>query len=390
MKILFVAHERNMGGASKSLVTLVQELKESGHQVTVVLPIKNGQVYAELRNKEIEVKCIFFGWWMMPSSWNLLMKLGFRVLYAFEGIAERRIAVLACKKGVQIIHSNSSAIDVGARAAKRAGIQHVWHFREFGDADYALEFLKGKEKSCAYVETVPGKVVFISKSVKEHYQDWLSQERGQVIYNGISEQFLQEKYKEERKENTDVVFLIAGNLNPKKRQDLAIAACRILKERGFGNFRLIVAGTASAMADSRRYATELQESAKELPEGVVEFAGHVKDMVSLRAKTDVELVCSEKEAFGRVTVEAMMASNPVIASDSGANPELVHAGRNGFLFECGNAESLANSMQELLKNPEQICVLGKEAFRFAKETFPSKSNTKQIEDLYFALTDKEC
>ncbi len=33
-------------------------------------------------------------------------------------------------------------------------------------------------------------------------------------------------------------------------------------------------------------------------------------------KTDVELVCSKGEAFGRVTIEAMMAGNPVIGSDT--------------------------------------------------------------------------
>ena len=35
------------------------------------------------------------------------------------------------------------------------------------------------------------------------------------------------------------------------------------------------------------------------------------------------MVCSNREAFGRVTVEAMFAGNPVLAADSGANTELV-------------------------------------------------------------------
>ena len=79
MKILFVAHERNIGGASKSLVTLAQELKARGHQVTVVLPIKTGQVYAALKSSGIEVKHVFFGWWMEPAGWNPLMKFAFAV-----------------------------------------------------------------------------------------------------------------------------------------------------------------------------------------------------------------------------------------------------------------------------------------------------------------------
>lgn len=392
MKILFVAHERNMGGASKSLVTLAQELKARGHQVTVVLPIKTGQVYAALKSSGIEVKHVFFGWWMEPAGWNPLMKFAFRILYALEWIPERRIAALARKKDVQIIHSNSSVIDVGARAAKRAGIMHVWHFREFGDADYRLEFLKGVQKSCAYVETVPGKVVFISQSVGDYYAGRISKTRGCVIYNGISEKFLFDKYqteiRQEKNTGAPVVFLIAGNLHPAKRQDLAIEACGILKKRGVTNFRLIIAGAASVMRDSRQFEKKLREMAAKDLESEITFTGFVSDMAELRKTTDVELVCSEKEAFGRVTIEAMMASDPVIASDSGANPELIRPGENGLLFESGNAKALADCMQELIAEPGRIENMGRQAFRFAGENFLSDRNTEQIEALYRKLTEE--
>lgn len=387
MKILFVAHERNMGGASKSLVTLVQELKEHGHEVMVVLPIRNGQVYKTLREKNIAVKKIFFGWWMMPSDWNLLMKTAFRILYAFETIPERRIAALAQRFGAQIIHSNSSAIDIGARAAERAGIAHVWHFREFGDADYHLEYLKGKEKSCRYVEKVPGKVVFISHSVQDAYRGLIPEKCGCVIYNGIAGQFLHRKYRSDavknKKEKT--VFLIAGNLHPAKRQDLALEACYLLEQRKITDIKMVIAGAASAMQSSRQYEKKLHEMAARIEHIEVIFTGFVQDMPAMRRETDVELVCSEKEAFGRVTIEAMMSSNPVIASDSGANPELIHPGKNGLLFTSGDAAALAECMIKMAENPENIQRMGSMAYESARDAFSSERNTKQIEKLYREL-----
>jgi glycosyltransferase involved in cell wall biosynthesis len=44
---------------------------------------------------------------------------------------------------------------------------------------------------------------------------------------------------------------------------------------------------------------------------------------------NIGLMCSRDEAFGRVTIEFMLHKMPVIASNSGANPELVINRING-------------------------------------------------------------
>lgn len=46
----------------------------------------------------------------------------------------------------------------------------------------------------------------------------------------------------------------------------------------------------------------------------------------MRKKIDVELVCSRSEAFGRVTIESMMSSNPVIGANTGGTKELIIEG----------------------------------------------------------------
>lgn len=383
MNILLVAHERNLGGASKSLVTLADELQKKGNKVVVVVPFKSGQVYAKLKELQIPVYKIFFGWWMMPSYWNPVLKLAFRCLDALKQIPVARIAKLAKKENIQVIHSNSSVIDVGAWAARKAGLAHVWHFREFGDADYQLEFLKGREKSCRFVEESESRVIFISRNLREYYNKDIPDRICQIIYNGISADFLVEK--NGRDKITKPVFLIAGNLHRNKGQNTALEAAKILLERGISDFELWVAGQASAMSDSKQFEEELRGFAESNLQGCCKFLGFVSDMKKLRTEADVELVCSNREAFGRVTVEAMMASNPVIGTDTGANPELITDKKNGRLFSNGDAADLAEKMQWYIEEPSRIGECGKEAYAFAKENFLSERNTEALENVYKEL-----
>ncbi len=386
MNILLVGHEKNLGGASRSLVTLASELQEKGHRVTVVLPLRSGQVYPKLQKSGIKVKKIFFGWWMCPIGWNPILKMAFRILHGMEWIAASRIAAYTRKNHIQIIHSNSSAIDVGALAAQKAGVPHVWHFREFGDLDYDLKFMLGRKRSCQKINSMSERIVFISKNLYQYYEKELDKEKCRIIYNGISTDYLYPKYDDgiidKGKKTT---FLIAGNLHRNKKQNIAIDAAGILKQRGYDDFCLVIAGATSDMADSQLFEKELKAQAESLVPGYVLFTGFVKDMLELRKKTDIELVCSAREAFGRVTIEAMMCSNPVIASDSGANQELVKDGYNGFLFQEGNAVSLADKMERFLKETDLIRSLGESAYYYARENFTSGENTSEIEELYMSL-----
>lgn len=388
MNILFIAHERNLGGASKSLVTLTSELQRRGHRVFVILPLKSGQVYKKLQQNGIIVKKIFFGWWMCPGNWNGIMKLAFRFLYGMEWIAAQRIKTYARKHHIHIIHSNSSAIDVGAMAAYKAGIPHVWHFREFGDLDYNLEFLLGRERSCRIMNQIPGYMIFISENLYQYYKGSVDSEKCRVIYNGISGDYLFCKYGNTFPEmKSIVIFLIAGNLHRNKKQNVAIEAAKILRQRGYDDFRLLIAGAAADLKDSRKFERELKEQAQALMPQYIEFLGSIKDMHSLRKETDIELVCSGREAFGRVTVEAMMSSNPVIASDTGANPELVIPGKNGLLFREGDASSLADQMECFMINRKLIQSMGAYAYDYAKNSFTSEKNTINVESLYQEILD---
>lgn len=383
MNILFIAHERNLGGASKSLVTLVEEIRKRKNKVVVIVPFKSGQVYLKLKELGIPVYRVFFGWWMMPSYWNPCMKVAFRILYAIEKRPAAKIIKIARKEKIQIIHSNSSVVDIGALAAKMANLPHVWHFREFGVEDYQLEYLIGKKKSCEFITKYGGKIVFISKDLREYYGNEIPDRNCQIIYNGISEEFL--NCKDYKKDFSKIIFLIAGNIHRNKGQDVALQAAKILRDKGYNNFELWIAGQTASVNDSKRFYEELREYANNDLQGYHRFLGYVSNMKELRKKTDLELVCSNREAFGRVTIEAMMGGNPVIGTDTGANPEIIKDKWNGRLFRNKDAKDLADKMKWFLDEPQRISECGKRSYLYAKENYLSYINTEKVLNIYTDL-----
>jgi len=51
-------------------------------------------------------------------------------------------------------------------------------------------------------------------------------------------------------------------------------------------------------------------------------------------------------------LEAMAMEKPVVASDIGGHRELIRDGETGVLFQAGNVESLVQTLEELLRNPD--------------------------------------
>ncbi len=384
LKILYIAHERKLGGATLSLLSLLDEMKKRGHEIYVVVPTVKCPMAGELRKRKIPYIAVFFAWIQMPEYWNPVMKLCFRILYLLETVQISYVYHKIKEKQIDIIHSNSSVTDFGARLSRKLGCRHVWHIREFGDADYSLEYLKGKKKTWNDMNMCTDRFLFISNSLYQYFHEFADADKSEVVYNGISETyFLQRKYSNRKK----IVFLISGTLTRKKGQMLVLKAAKELKKK-YEDFEVWIAGATSSMSDSRVYEKELIEYINKYLVGTAVMLGKITDMRTLRQKADVEIVASDMEAFGRVTVEAMMGGMPVIASDSGANPELIEDGGDGFLFEKGNGESLKTKMECFMMKRELIKSMGTNAQRKAVQYFTLKDNINNIEKIYYSTVGK--
>lgn len=381
-KILYIAHERKMGGASLALVELVTEMQKRSYDIYAIAPTHNCPVALQLKELNVHVISIFMPWWQMPSYWNPLTKLCFRIFYGLEFLEVAYALFRLRNVHIDIVHTNASVADLGARIARHKGCKHVWHVREFGDVGLRLEYLRGREWTWKYMNEHSDRIVFISNSTLQHFETVAALDKRVVIYDGIRKEYLIER---NYAISNCVTFISSGNLNENKQQLVLLQAGNELLSRGVHDFIILLAGTSTSMTESQQYERQLRAYIESNLLGHAELLGQIVNMNEVRSHADVEVVASVNEAFGRVTIEGMFAGMPVIVSDSGANTELVQDGVQGFIFHQGDYIDLADQMEKFINDRKLLKVMGKRANEYAKDKYTATRNAQEIDNLYHSL-----
>lgn len=301
----------------------------------------------------------------------------YRVLVLHNYVCAWRLRKVVRQQEIDMIHTNSSVLNTGGILASMVQIPHVWHIRELRQEGLGFIDVWQPARISRFMEEHSSRIVAISKAVRDKYAEQISGDLISVVYNGVGEENLYEKELEKHQGDT-VNFLISGRVSGEKRQEEAIRAVALLIEAGYRNLHLSIAGPG----DTDKLCSLI---ADRKIEEYVTFLGYRSDLPLLRREMDVELVCSLWEAFGRVTVEAMMSSNPVIGADSGGTPELIKDGENGYLYRQGDERDLADKMRRFMKHPERIRRMGKCAYQTAKAQFSSKRNAERMLEIYREL-----
>jgi len=87
-----------------------------------------------------------------------------------------------------------------------------------------------------------------------------------------------------------------------------------------------------------------------------------------------------KEQFGHVIIEAMACKVPVIGSDSGEIPHVI--GDAGLIFPEGNAEELANRLEQLIDNPDLTENIAQMGYAKAMAQYTNIALAKQQLEFY--------
>ena len=182
MKVLLVSHVSNKYGAGRSLLSLIDGLHQKGVECYVITPPKKsdkGSLIKELKKRN--VKCNE----LRIYSWTFTDKKGWKHILCsvWNLLASVIIAVKAYFWKVDIIHTNSSIIPVGALAALLIRKPHIWHIREFGPEDYGLRFTLGEPLSIWLMNKLSFRIIVISKALRKKYSHYILQEKLRTIYN---------------------------------------------------------------------------------------------------------------------------------------------------------------------------------------------------------------
>ncbi len=381
MHILYVADGDSKYGAPNSLFQLVSEIRkiDSTLKVSVVVT-KNSDRIEDYQKLGCDVYRVFYEpfYQGIPYEyWKVPIKLIFRgILYLYGccvsvGELERQLDM----EKVDIIHANSSREDFGARVAEKYGIPLVWHIREFSDLHYRC--FSYRRNYIDYMNKTATEMIAVSNVLKEHWVHKGIQEPKIVhIDNGVKENEQRKQRYPKGKETIRLVML--GLLNWAKGQHQIIKAMALLPKEEQKRVRLDIVGDGTAA-----YTNTLKQLIKENHlDGQVRLLGYQKDFYRELCQYDCGIMCSKCEGFGRVTVEYMMAGLPVIASDTGANPELIQDGYNGMLYQYENIEDLANKIMYLLSHTSCMEMLGCNAYACAVTKYTASINARKIYEEY--------
>ena len=109
------------------------------------------------------------------------------------------------------------------------------------------------------------------------------------------------------------------------------------------------------------------------------------EVIQLLTHATVFVCPSIYEPMGIVNLEAMACETAVVASRVGGIPEVVAEGETGFLVEPGDADELAQRINEVLADPELAERLGKAGRQRAIERFSWRAIAERTADLYRTL-----
>ncbi len=157
---------------------------------------------------------------------------------------------------------------------------------------------------------------------------------------------------------TENRILFVGRVTGEKQIDVLLQAVALLSPDLDVKVEIVGGG------DQKRNLEHLSQTLG--LSGRVTFTGYVTDaeLATAYTRSTVFAMPSIAELQSIATMEAMASGLPIVAANAMALPHLVHDGQNGYLFEPGYAQDLADQLTTVLTAaPNELDALKKESLR---------------------------
>jgi glycosyltransferase involved in cell wall biosynthesis len=370
-RILYVDHADLMGGAEHSLLLLMTGLPRQRYMP--LLACNADSPVAEAASAAgVAVERLPLGRLRGRRDLAGVARTWGRGVAALRDLIRR--------EDIAAVHSNVMRASLyAAPAARLAGVPLIWHVRDIHRERLYL----------AVLSLLARRIIAISTAVARPLPAW-GRRKTTVIPNGVAlDEFrfdagAREAIRAEWGAGPhEIVVGCVGWLAPWKQVELFIEMAGRLAD-AMPQLRFIVAG-AAAHPSYADYVAGLQARAAALPAGRCQFIGARSDMPRVLAGLDILAHTARSEPFGRVLIEAMAMSRPVVAFADGGVPEIVVDGQTGRLVAPGDAAGLAAVVAELAGRPDLRRQMGEAGRRRALAEFSAEAMVNRVVAVYDAI-----
>jgi glycosyltransferase involved in cell wall biosynthesis len=365
----------DMGPVSTDICALANGFNQSGHQVTLAdSTARAPRTLLDSRVKQLTVSEVkqtpgwlrraprLFQWtrrWWHATQFLKALRVQadlekFDVVHVHD---EFVAALLAARRDVHYVYTSHTStwtleLDQGRKLSRgREWQARIERFAIRGSrATIGLGHYLSRHVPDAPVVTIPNGITL---------ERWRPLDRARARKaRGISEQ--------------EFLVLFVGRLHPVKGVDILLDAIGALAPK-LPRLRAVIIGAPGGSFHSRgkpsRYAEGLRQQAHGLP---VEFTGFVSNRSSVfqeyLAAADVAVFPSRLEPQGKVVLEALAMSVPVIASRTGGMAEIVTPDE-GYLVEPEDPLALASTLNILYHGPERLAALRRNCRRRVQKKY---------------------
>lgn len=363
--ILLLDTGNEWGGGTNSMFELLKRIDRSRFAVTCCFykdyrKGKDGRLLSE-ELADIGVPLIVLPGRKQPL-WAKLAKEIARGLLAWSGRLKRK-AVFAIEMGWRIkpravalqtllsekkfdllyVNNQPASNLEGYLAAEALNMPIVQHCR-------CTPTLNGAEITVLNRSNTP--IICVSQGVADVLKAYgLSEQRLRVVHNAIDSGMALPEPISPGGQVGNVVIGTVGRLNALKSVNHLIQAVARLRQSGLSVCCLVV-GEGEDRESLEQLADKLGVA------DLVRFAGFQAVPLSWVQAMDICVLCSSKEGFPRVVLEAMLASKPVIGSDVNGTRELVVHEETGLLYAYGDIPALTAALRRLAQDCNLRCEMG--------------------------------
>jgi N-acetyl-alpha-D-glucosaminyl L-malate synthase BshA len=159
----------------------------------------------------------------------------------------------------------------------------------------------------------------------------------------------------------EALLVHMSNFRPVKRVDAVVEVFQRVRREVPSRLLLIGDGPDRPAIEQRTRDAGLSSD--------IVFVGEEHDPVRWLSVADLFLLPSEQESFGLAALEAMACEVPVIASNAGGLPEIVHDDVNGYVVDRTALDLMAGHAVGLLRDEPRRLAMGRRAAELVRERF---------------------